>query len=89
MEKIEVDKALNEHVKQWNQLIEQAETGVQKMDKAKYATGQKIPAFVAPFNKFEIANKQFTAKHSSILRILTKWTEYLEEIFQKPEKVVR
>ena len=35
-----------------------------------------------------MANGKFTAKHSSILRILTKWSEYLEEIFDNPEKMV-
>ena len=39
----------------------------------KFAVGQKIPASVKPFYKYDIKNKNFTAKHSSILRILTKW----------------
>ena len=59
------------------------------MDKSKYATGQKVPAFVKPFTKNELANKQFTVKHSSILRILTKWAGNLEEILEKPEGFVR
>jgi hypothetical protein len=30
----------------------------------------------------------FTAKHSSILRILTKWAEYLEDIFKRPKDLL-
>ena len=48
-----------------------------KMKKT-YALGQKIPSFVKVFNRQEIQNKQFSAKHSSILRIMTKWAGYLE-----------
>jgi hemerythrin len=54
-----------------------------------YALGQKIPASVKLFSRHEIANKQFSAQHSSILRILTKWAEYLEEIFKDPEQYIR
>jgi hypothetical protein len=43
----------------------------------KFALGQKVPASVKPYSRQEIANKQFVAKHSSILRILTKWAGYL------------
>jgi hypothetical protein len=50
-----------------------------------YALGPKIPSFVKPFSRQEIASKQFSARHSSMLRILTKWAEYLEEIFKAPE----
>ena len=32
-------------------------------------------------------NNKFTAKHSSVLRIMTKWAEYLEELFKNAEKV--
>ena len=46
-----------------------------------YALGQKIPATIKPFNRQEISSKQFSAKHSSILRVLTKWASGLEEIF--------
>jgi hypothetical protein len=42
-----------------------------------FAFGQKIPASVKPFGKQEILNKEFRAKHASILRILTKWAGYL------------
>ena len=40
---------------------------------SKMAMGQKIPGFVKVFSRQDIANKNFKAKHSSILRILTKW----------------
>ena len=33
-----------------------------------------------------MAEQQFRAKHSSVLRILTKWAEYLEDIFVNVEK---
>ena len=45
--------------------------------------GQKIPSFVKIFNRQDLENKNFQAKHSSILRILTKWAENLEKIFEK------
>ena len=35
-----------------------------------------------------MADKKFTAKHSSVLRIMTKWAEYLTEIFDSAEKHV-
>lgn len=47
----------------------------------------KIPVYVKEFSKLEMENNNFTAKHSSILRIMTKWTEYLEEIFKNAEKM--
>ena len=60
------------------------------MNKRKhYALGQKIPASVKPFTREEIKNKEFSAKHSSVLRILTKWAENLEKIFENPEKSVK
>lgn len=43
--------------------------------------GQKIPSYVKEFNKQELICQEFSSKHSSILRILTKWNEYLEDIF--------
>ena len=43
----------------------------------KYALGQKIPASVKPFTRQEITSHQFSARHSSVLRILTKWAGYL------------
>jgi hypothetical protein len=54
-----------------------------------YALGQKIPSSIKTFGKQEIAGKQFSARHSSMLRILTKWAEYLEEIFKIPEQYVK
>jgi hypothetical protein len=48
-----------------------------KKDK-NYALGHKIPATVKTFSKQELEYHEFTAKHSSILRILTKWAGYLE-----------
>ena len=61
--------------------MSEAEEGIEAMKKKKkYAIGQKIPGFVKPFTKQELNNKQFSASHSSILRILTKWATYLESI---------
>jgi hypothetical protein len=54
-----------------------------------HAMSPKIPSSVKPFSKHEIDNKQFSARHSSMLRILTKWAEYLEEIFKAPQQYVR
>lgn len=35
--------------------------------------GQKLPNGLKPFSKNEIKDHNFSAKHSSVLRILTKW----------------
>ena len=50
-----------------------------------FAIGQKIPSNVKPFSKKELKDKNFSAKNSAILRILTKWAENLENIFDHPE----
>ena len=55
----------------------------------KFSLGQKIPAFVKPFSKQEMQSGHFEAKHSSILRILTKWAGHLEAIFKHPEFSVK
>lgn len=55
----------------------------------KYSMNQKIPTFVKEFTRQEITNKQFTAKHSSILRILTKWCKNLQDIFEDSEQHIR
>jgi len=52
----------------------------------KYAIAEKIPSYVKKFSRQEVNDKKFTAKHSSVLRILTKWAEYLEDIFYNAEK---
>ena len=57
--------------------------------KKNFGIGQKIPASVKTFSREEITNKQFTAKHSSILRILTKWAGYLENVFKNPENMIK
>ena len=70
-------------------LWERSEEGIAEMIKAHpVLLGQKIPASVQPFSRQEIKEGQFRAKHSSVLRIMTKWAEYLEGIFEKPEKTV-
>jgi hypothetical protein len=72
--------------KMFNRLFSSTEDGIESMKKEKhFALGHKIPVTVKSFSRQELENKQFTAKHSSILRILTKWAESLEEIFKKPE----
>jgi len=38
-----------------------------------FAIGQKIPTSVRTFNKKDLMDKNFSAKHSAVLRILTKW----------------
>jgi tRNA/tmRNA/rRNA uracil-C5-methylase (TrmA/RlmC/RlmD family) len=82
---------VNETSKKLRALKVLAEEGIEAASgkKKSYAFGQKIPAEVRSFNRQEISNKQFTAKHSSILRILTKWAGYLEEIFDNPEHHIR
>ena len=35
-------------------------------------------------DRHELSDKKFTAKHSSILRILTKWAESLQNILENP-----
>jgi len=50
-----------------------------------FLIGQKIPSGVRIFCKKDLENKNFKAKHSAILRILTKWAKNLEDIFDNPE----
>lgn len=52
--------------------------------KHEFAIGQKIPNSVKPFSKKDITDKNFSAKHSAVLRMLTKWAENLENIFDHP-----
>jgi hypothetical protein len=67
-----------------------SEEGIRAMKtKKQYALDQKIPASVKLFSLQEMISKQFSARHSSMLRILTKWAEYLEQIFKGPEQYVR
>jgi hypothetical protein len=54
-----------------------------------FALGQKIPASVKPFSRQEVDHKLFSAKHSSLFRILTKWAESLEAIFKNPEEYIK
>ena len=62
-----------------NSIWEQSEEGIELMKENRmFLLGQKIPASVKPFDKQEISNKQFTSKHASVLRTLTKWAGYLE-----------
>ena len=53
--------------------------------KGNYAMEQKIPAFVKEFSDLQLSKKEFESKHSSVFRIMTKWAEYLSEIFENPE----
>jgi len=48
----------------------------------KYEIGQKIPNNVDTYSKQELKNRDLKCQHSSILRILTKWTENLEYCFE-------
>ena len=50
-----------------------------------FAMGQKIPGSVKPFSKKDLTDKNFSAKSSAVLRMLTKWAENLENIFDNPE----
>jgi hypothetical protein len=73
-----------------SKLWSDAEEGIAEMKGSKhYALGQKIPASVKAFNRQEIENKRFSAKHSSFLRVLTKWAGYLEKIFKNPEQFIK
>jgi len=38
-----------------------------------FAIGQKIPGSVKSFSKKDLMDKKFSAKHSAVLRMLTKW----------------
>jgi hypothetical protein len=49
-----------------------------------FAIGQKIPGGVQPFSKKDLMDRNFSAKNSAVLRILTKWAENLENIFDNP-----
>ena len=73
-----------------NEVWKDAEEGIIKMkSEGKHALGQKLPASMKPFSRQEMETKEFSAKHSSVLRILTKWAEYLEEIFEQPEQYAK
>lgn len=50
-----------------------------------FSIGQKIPSGVRPFSQKDMIDKNFTAKNSAVLRILTKWAENLENIIDNPE----
>jgi len=49
-----------------------------------FAIGQKIPGSVKSFSKKDLMDKNFSAKNSAVLRMLTKWAENLENIFDNP-----
>lgn len=51
--------------------------------------GQKIPGYVKEFSKQEISSKDFTVKHSSVLRVMSKWAEYLENLFKNAENLFK
>jgi len=38
-----------------------------------FVIGQKIPNSVRSFSKKDVMDKNFSAKHSAVLRMLTKW----------------
>jgi hypothetical protein len=50
----------------------------------KYGIAQKIPNYVKPFSVSDIESNNFHVNNSSVLRIMTKWADYLEDIFEKP-----
>jgi hypothetical protein len=55
-------------------LMEKAEKGIEESRRDKnYVLGQKIPGHVKEFSRQEMGDQHFSAKHSSVLRILTKW----------------
>ena len=69
---------------------ERSEEGIaDMMAKHPVLLGQKIPVSVKQFSREEIKERNFSAKHSSVLRIMTKWAEYLEGVFKNPEKFVQ
>lgn len=51
----------------------------------KYAIGYKIPNNVAPFDDYDLKTCNFHVNNSSVLRIMTKWAESLEEIYEQPK----
>ena len=66
-----------------------AKESIQKMrTHSQYQIGSKIPNSVKPFTVHQIANKNVAGKHSSILRIMTKWAQYLEGILEKPQTFI-
>ena len=79
-----------QQVEKLNKIWDGSEEGItMKRSEKKYAIGQKIPAAVKPFSRQEIENGQFSARHSSILRILTKWAQSLEDVFKNAEKSIK
>ena len=70
-------------------MVKQNEDGICSMKKNKnYAIGRKIHSSVKEFNRQEMSTKNFIAKDSSVLRTLTRWAGYLENIFEKREDYI-
>ena len=83
-------KQLSTEKNKLTEMIENVENGIEKMKKDKlFAIGQKIPSYVKPFTKNDMREKKLKVKNSAILRILTKWAENLEKIFEDPETFIR
>lgn len=54
-----------------------------------YAIGQKIPSEVKLFSEKDIKSGHFKIQHSSVLRVITKWTEELRDKFEKADELIR
>jgi hypothetical protein len=60
-------------------LKEEEDYQIEKQKKEqKFSSGTKIPNHVKEITKYELKERIYNTSHSSILRIMTKWVEYLE-----------
>ena len=50
--------------------------------------GQKLPSGLETFGNNDLKDRNFNAKHSSVLRVITKWAENLDAVFENAEKFV-
>lgn len=55
----------------------------------KFVIGRKINKNTPKYTKPEIENGVFFVKSASILRLLTKWVEQLDDIVRNPEKQIK
>lgn len=54
-----------------------------------FASCQKIPSEAKPFTVKEIRSGQFRIYHASILRVMTKWAEELEDKIKDASQKIR
>jgi hypothetical protein len=63
---------------------------LQKLKKeSKFALAQKIPSYVKSFSKNDLKEDKFFVNSSTVLRVMTKWAENLEDLFKNSEMTIK